>query len=71
MGVKVEDIQMINLEEQMLDYVAEINIRFKRWRECDPSTSVYKIKVFSGISQEEARELNLNQEEKDWMDNYF
>ncbi len=62
---------MINLEEQMPDYVAGINIRYKRWRECDPLTSVYKIKVFSGMSQEKARELNLNEMEKGWMDNNF
>ena len=54
-------------EQAKLSY----RIRFKRWRECDPLTSVYKIKVFSGISQEEARGLNLNREEKDWMDNNF
>ena len=59
---------MLDFEEEMIGYVRGINIRFKRWRDCNPSTLVYKIRVFSGMKQEEAEQLGLNVEQKNFFD---
>ena len=58
---------MAHFKEQIIEYVNGIDIRFKRWRDCDISTLAYQIRIFSGMGQEEAGKLDLKQEEKDWF----
>lgn len=57
---------MVNLQE-MIDYYAKgISVRVKP-QEDGISSSVYKIRIFSGMNEEEAGQLGLSTAEKDFF----
>lgn len=58
---------MVNLQE-MIDYYAKgISVRVKPHEDGGISSSVYKIRIFSGMNEEEAEQLGLSTAEKDFF----